>query len=169
MTPPASHAQEVGDHVRVTLQDGRVAGRVTHVGDAKLEIHLPKREYRSIARADILLLERRVTGTAKGAAIGGGLALGLVGLALATYDPICIQVDDFGSICGGDNTDTDIAAAVAGVLVVGVLGTGLGALVGSAFRRWEPIATAGGRATPAIGLAVDGGRPGVELGGRLRF
>ena len=152
MIPAASDAQEVGDHVRVTLQDGQVAGDVMHVGDAEFWIRLQGWNFRSIPRADILLLERRVT-AAEEAAIGGAV----FGLVLGVY----------GTNAGPFEWESgDVAAAV---LFFGGLGAGLGAIVGSAFRRWESIAVADGGATPAIGLAVGGGRVGVELGGRLRF
>ncbi len=162
MTPAVSQAQWVGDHVRVTLQDGWVAGEVLRVGDAGFEIRLPEGESRSISRADILLLERRVTGSHwKNGAIGGGAALGLtMGLALwAERD------DDYFW------DDTTVSDVVAGLLGAVVMGAAIGGLVGLALRwtRWEPMATAGGRAIPAIGLAVGGGPASVELGGRLRF
>ncbi len=161
MTPAASDAQEVGDHVRVTLQDGQVAGEVMHVGDAEFWIFLQEREVHSIRRADILLLERRVTGSrAKEAAIWGGVGLGmLAGVAASSTSPFPLSPSD----------GADMVAI--GFLMGGAIGALLGALVGSAFKwtRWESVAVADGGATPAIGLAVGGGRVGVELGGRLRF
>lgn len=171
VTPSASHAQEVGDYMRVTTQGGWVAGEVLRVGDAGFEMGLPGGGSHSVLRADILLLERRVTGShAKGAAIGGGAALGLLfgfaALALADLDLSCF------SYCDDDDGNMgDLGYAVLGFLAGGTIGAALGAAVGSAFKwtRWESIAIAGGRPMPAIGLAVGGGRVGVELGGRLRF
>ncbi len=109
-------------------------------------------------RTDILWLERGVSGShAKGAAIGGGVALGLLSGLLGSID----WSDGGVSIWG----------ATRGFLLGGAIGGGFGALVGSAFRwtRWEAIPIAGVGAIPAIGLAVGGGRVGLELGGKLRF
>ena len=163
MTPSVCQAQSVRDHVRVTLQDGRVAGEVLRVGDAGFEIRLPEGASRSISRADIRLLERRVTGSHwKQTAIAGGATLSLT-MGLATW--AAISSDSYFW------DDTTVSEIVGGLLAAAGMGAAVGGLVGLALRwtRWEPIATEGGRAIPAIGLAVGGGPASVELGGRLRF
>ncbi len=151
-SPSAAYGQEVGDRVRVTLGDSLIVGRVSQLGEVGFEVGLQGGGSYSVMRADIVWLERSVTGShAKGAAIGGGAVLGVLGLSAGV--------------------DGGVLRAMASATLGVVIGGGIGAAVGSAFKwtRWEAIPIAGVGAIPAIGLAGGGGRVGLELGGKLRF
>ena len=157
-TPSAAYGQEVGDSVRLTLGDSLIVGRVSQLGESGFEVGLQGGGSYSVMRTDIVRLERVVTGSrAKGAAIVGSAAVGLF----------------FGWV--GRTASLDGSFSLTGVVLGAslgvVIGGGIGAAVGSAFKwnRWEAIPIAGVDAIPAIGLAVGGGRVGLELGGKLRF
>lgn len=160
MTPSAGHAQELGDRVRVTFQDGRIVGQVSQIGENGFEVDLEDGGSYAVVRADILLLERGVTRTwAKPMAIGGAVVLaGATGLLAA-------------ALSGLDYDGNATTAFARGALAGGAIGGGVGFLLGSAIRRtgWQGIPVGGVVITPAIGPGTLNGRAGLVFGGRLRF
>jgi hypothetical protein len=136
-----------GDLIRI---DSRVVGRVLSVSNGQIEV-LPGTEDVSEPRPDTVrisragtVIERAVGGgpqTALGAAIGG-LAFGLVGAALGPKmgwgsERTCSGINIFG--CTSHTAEED--ARQTGMLVFGLLGAGLGALIGhSVGYQWAEVA-----------------------------
>ena len=166
-THSAADGLEVGDSVRLSLGDRLIVGRVSQIEEGAFEVGLQGGGSYSVMRTDIVRLERVVTGDhARGGAIVGSAAVGLfiVGAVVWGSSKGCKSYCDI-------EIDGLVGMVILASLGVVIVGGAIGAAVGSAFKwtRWEAIPIGGVSAIPAIGLAVGGGRVGLELQGKLRF
>lgn len=177
--PSAAAAQEVGDRVRVFLGDETVIGLVSSLRDDDFQLDMENGDSRSVARAEVLWLERDVgTGSSalpwgkKGVMIGGlgGASVGfLLGLAV-------------GPVCRDSECNHTVPEHIRAGFAYAALYTGIGALIGGAtgvilgastpYDDWEviPDEDAAIRFQPSLGLWTNPeGRVGLALGGRIRF
>lgn len=133
---PAVAAQSVGDRVRVTLSAGpSLVGEVTRVDGMAISINMGEQAgSRQIPSSDIESIERSA-GTRNRAKLGAGI--GFVAGALAAV----ATGDLSGSVAGTTVVQADeegsTARGVLTVVVAGLAGAGLGALIKT--DRWEEI------------------------------
>lgn len=179
LSPLATTAQEVGDRVRVYVGRETLVGRVSEMQEDAFRIDLGSGESRSVARAEILWLERDVGMGSNAVPWGkkgflrgglGGASMGfLLGLAVG---PICR-----GSECDHSVLEHIQAGALYGVLsggIGGFLGGATGLILGASTPQvdWQVIPEQG-TATgfhPVVGLwKSPEGRIGLAFGGRIRF
>ena len=175
LTPTPNSAQSVGDRVRVTISNGVLVGTVTGASEGSFALDTGDERSISVARDGVLMLERSlgrrsewkrglVTGAAIG--VGGGILVGyLVG---GTCD--ILTVGSATEEC----TEVGVGVAIRAGAVWGALGGLAGLGVGALIRRegWEtiPHRGAGASFSPVMDMRLGrGGRPGVVLGGRIRF
>jgi hypothetical protein len=100
----------------------RVEGTVLHVTDTSLALSAvrPDRGSYSVRLADVDSLWERRSAAGAGALVG--LIAGGLGAALVACQPSC-----------------DESGVIPGALVVGLLGLGVGAMLGSASRSWHRL------------------------------
>ncbi len=177
--PSTAAAQEVGDRVRVFLGDETVIGLVSSLREDDFQIDVENGDTRSVARAEVLWLERDVgTGSSalpwgkKGVMIGGlgGASVGfLLGLAV-------------GPVCRDSECNHTVPEHIRAGFTYAALYTGIGAFVGGAtglilgastpYDDWQviPDDDAATRFQPSLGLWTNPeGRVGLALAGRIRF
>lgn len=165
--PSATVGQEVGDRVRVLVDRETLIGRVSETSADSFLIELASGTSRSIARADILWLERDIgTGSnaipwARKGLVRGGLGGASVGLLLGlAVGPICRD-----NVCDFSTREHLRAGALYAVLsagIGGVLGGATGLALGSMspYDDWQVVPNL--RATPEGGV-------GFVVGVRLSF
>ena len=167
------HAQSLGDRVRVTVSDFRLAGEVVSLDEAEVAIDVGDGESRRFSINAIELIERSV-GTRSYMAQGLGIGFGagaVIGIATTLPSDACDRNEPYIPMAVGCSEATVVVATALGALG-GIAGLVAGALVRG--ERWEPIPVSR-PAEPTLRFVLDAGLgghglpPGGFIGGRLRF
>lgn len=177
--PSTATAQQLGDRVRVFLGDETLIGLVSSLGDDDFQIDIEDGDSRSVARAEVLWLERDVgTGSsaipwAKKGVMTGGLGGASVGFLLGLA---------VGPVCRDSECNHTIPEHIRAGFAYAALYTGIGAFIGGAtglilgastpYDDWQviPDEDAATRFRPSFGVWTNPeGRLGLAFGGRLRF
>ena len=169
--PAPIFGQNVGDRVRVTLEDGgTIIGQVTSLSQSSFELSLPYGASQSIMYSNIQKLERSLgerTYKKRGFLIGLGVGVGVAAIAIAS--------------AGGSDSDAfardtglDAIGAIIGILAIPAWGVG-GLIVGASKKgeKWEtipnPSVSRHWQISPMINAVSLGGKPRTVLGVRIRF
>jgi hypothetical protein len=118
--------------VRVTTPEYQLAGRLMALDSDSLRLELPGGQLRSLARRDIVTIERRSRHTGTGAAV-----LGVIGaIAAGGY----IGRLSYRWCAGEDHCGRDAAGYALGAgAVAGAAGALTGAVFGFVIPGWKPI------------------------------
>lgn len=170
--------QDVGDRLRVTIDEGALIGTVTAMGPGSLDLDLEKDGLRTVAFRDIRKMERSVdVRTYKGRGFLVGFVPGFVigGLLGAEAAEVSCLIGTLG-LASCDRTEDKLGPAIVMGTIVGA-GVGLGGMaIGGAIKRdvWTtvPAPSMSGflRLVPLIGVSLGRERnPTVVVGLRATF
>ena len=173
--PAPIFGQNVGDRVRVTLEDGgTIIGQVTSLSQSSFELSLPYGASQSIMYSNIQKLERSLgerTYKKRGFLIGLGVGVCVAAITIGSAGES--DSDAFARDTGLDAIGA-IGVAIVGILAIPVGGVS-GLIIGASKKgeKWEtipnPSVSRHWQISPMINTVSLGGKPRTVLGVRIRF